>query len=258
MSKKILFYDIETTPLKAYIWRLGEQVVRHGQLIPGSKFTDVICIAYAWNDGKPAKVMDWGYDKQNSKPMLKAFDELIKQADVVIGKNSDRFDNKHLNTLRMIHGHAGMPDWIKYTDDLEKHMRKNFALPSNSLDYISDLLGLGGKVKMEFSDWIDIVERKDEASFKKMLKYNRKDVEDTRHVWEYCERHFEPKYKHPPKNPKAIANDDPHVCTHCGSQNLMRRGVKRTGGTSYQTYFCRDHHGYGGRKLVKVHDGEGG
>ena len=50
---KILYFDIETTPLKAYIWRPGDQFVGQNQLVEGSELTDIICIGYCWdNNGR--------------------------------------------------------------------------------------------------------------------------------------------------------------------------------------------------------------
>jgi hypothetical protein len=251
---KILFFDIETTPLKAYIWRLGKQVLRHDQLIEGADRYDIICITYCYNDGQKASVLHWDYEKQDSKPMLKEFDRLIKDADIVIGKNSDMFDNRHLNVHRMLNNHQGMPDWIKYTDDLEKQMRKHFgkALPSQSLDYISRILGYGGKVKMEFQDWINIVEKVPGAglkSFNKMLKYGMKDVEDTRAIWTYMEKHITPKHSR-----AAVMHN--MVCVNCGSSDIVKDGKKCAGGTMYQRFFCNTHGGYAGRVPIKTHSTE--
>lgn len=242
-KKKILFYDIETTPLMAYIWRPGKQVVRHQQLVEGAELTDIICLAYCWNDGKPAKVIGWGYEEQNSKPIIELFDELASQADIVIGKNSDRFDNKHMNTRRLIEGLPCSPEWTKYTDDLEKQIRKHFALPSYSLDYFSKLIGIGGKVSMQFGDWIDIVEQRDEKAYKKMLRYNKKDTEDTRAIWEYCEKHITPKYQMPAQ--KGVP-----TCKNCGGENLTKDGVRRQGKNTYQEYRCKDCVAYAGRWKV--------
>ena len=194
---KILFYDIETTPLKAWIWRLGKQQVFHDQLDEAYDRYDVICVTYCWNDGKPAKAIGWGYEDQDSSTIITRFDELKKNADVVIGQNSDNFDNRHMNTLRLWHGLKGEAEWTKYTDDLYKQIRKHFYLPSNKLDYLSQQLGLGGKNSMCRQDWIDIVEQNGRAgrqAYKKMLEYGKKDVEDTRAIWEYCSKHFEPKF----------------------------------------------------------------
>ena len=248
---RILYFDLETTPLQAWVWRMGDQTVRHGQLVTGRDSYDVICVTYCWNDGKPAKAMDWGFEEQNSKQMLADFDKLIIEADVVIGKNSDRFDNKHLNFHRMMNGQSGMPDWTKYTDDLEKQMRKHFgqALPSQSLDYISKILGLGGKIKMEMSDWINIVEKTEEENLgkkalAKMVKYGKKDVEDTRTIWEYVEAHITPKYN-------RSVNSEHGSCATCGSYDLIKNGIRRQGQIIYQTYRCNSHNGYAGRKTIK-------
>lgn len=240
---KILFFDIETTPLLAYVWRLGEQVVRHNQLADQADAYRIICISYAWNDDKPARTIDWGYKTQDSAKVIREFDKLIKQADIAIGKNSDKFDVKHINTQRFLNNLPPLPEWFDYTDDLEKQLRKHFIFPSMSLDYISEQLGLGGKMKMEFQDWIDIVEQKKEASFRKMCEYNRKDVEDTRTLWNRFQSHIKPKL-----NMANFYGD--FRCTNCGSQDLKKDGVRRSGKTTYQTFFCKSHNGYAGRVVI--------
>lgn len=240
---KILFYDIETKPLLAYIWRLGEQVVYHSQLAKWGYRYDIICISYAWNDGKPAKVIHWDYDKQDSSRVIKEFDKIIRQADITIGKNSDRFDIKHINSQRLIHDLPPLPQWMNYTDDLEKQIRKHFVFPSYSLDYISKELGLGGKLKMEMQDWVDIVEKRSRASFQKMLKYNRKDVEDTRTLWNRIQPHVTPKF-----NMATFYGD--FRCINCGGTDLKRNGIRYKGKTVYQEFFCRDHKGYAGRMVI--------
>lgn len=242
-APRILFYDIETKPLLAYIWRLGEQAVYHHQLADQGNAYGIICISYAWNDGAPAKTIDWGYKAQDSTKVIREFDKVIKQADITIGKNSDRFDVKHINTQRMLNGLPALPEWMDYTDDVEKQLRKFFVFPSYSLDYVSKVLGLGGKVKMEFGDWIDIVEQKNEKSFQKMLAYNRKDVEDTRAIWNKIRPHVKPKM-----NQATFYQD--FRCTNCGSQDLRKDGIRRLGKTTYQTYFCRGHNGYAGRVII--------
>ena len=243
---KILYYDLETSPLKAYIWGLGKQVVRHHQLDKARCQHGIICATYCFNDGKPAKAIDWGYEEQSTKKVVEEFDQIIKQADIVIGKNSDRFDNKMLNAARMFNGLPGYPQWTKYTEDLEKLMRRYFRLPSYALDYVSGQLGLGGKIKMEFQDWIDIVEKTPNglAAFKKMIKYGKKDVEDTRAMWLYMEEHFETKIN------IARYNDIDMGCRHCASINLKRNGTPVYSGIRYQEYVCTDCGRYAGRTTI--------
>ena len=243
----LLWYDIETSPLLAYVWRLGEQEVRHHQLAKPGESYGIICISYAWDDGKPAKTIDWGYEAQDTAKVIREFDKVIKQADVAIGKNSDRFDVKHINTQRLLNNLAPLPEWMDYTDDLEKQLRKYFIFPSYSLDYVSKELGLGGKVKMEFQDWVDIVEKKNRASFRKMCAYNRKDVEDTRTLWNKIAPHVRPKF-----NQATFYGD--FRCINCGSQDLTKDGIRHRGKSSFQTFFCRGHNGYAGR--IPITDSE--
>lgn len=234
---RVLFYDIETTPLKAYVWRLGEQVVRHDQLTDDGSMYNIICITYCWNDGQPAQHFDWGYEEQNSKNMIEQFDALINTADIIIGKNNKSFDDRHINTQRLLHQLPPLTGWGKKSDDLQVQMKKFFgkALPSQSLDYISKLLGVGGKIKMSLSDWVHIVEKTDEGSFHKMIEYGKKDVEDTRAIWDRVVGHIDPKFSAKPKDPK------PHGSCHmCDSTRLQSRGVRMTIQGKRQRYQCQD------------------
>lgn len=251
---KILFWDIETTLLQAWLFHLGDQTVRHTQLVEGRSRYGIICLSYCWNRG-PIHTLDWGYHLQSSEFILSKFDKLLEEADIVIGKNSDRFDIKHLNAQRMFYDRPGRPSFSKYTDDLEKQLRKYFALPSYSLDYISKELGLGGKDKMEFNDWVNIMvkdAKQGEKSYNKMLRYNRKDVKDTRDIWYYCEKHFDTKFNYG----KFInaQNDKDQIekllCKHCGHGNLVKNGIKYRNTTIYQRFYCRYHHGEAGYALI--------
>ncbi len=237
---------METKPLQAWVWGCGKQVVRHGQLVKDNDRYGIICITYCWNDNKPAQCIDWGYEEQDTGKVVKEFDEILKTADHVIGKNSNRFDNKMLNAARMFSGLPGMPDWVRYTDDLEVQMRRYFRLPSHSLDYISNQLGYGGKIKMDFQDWIDIVEKNPNGlkAFNKMLKYGKKDVIDTRDIWNQLSQHFEPKFN------TATFYDKDDVCKECGSDRIVKDGTRVSGFTKYQKYRCGACGKYAGRRAL--------
>ena len=235
---KILFYDIETTPLLAWVWSTGEQYIGHHQLHKDRNMWDIICITYCYNDGKPAKHIDFDYNKQDSKKLIQEFDKLVADADIVIGKNNKRFDDKMVNAIRMFHDLPCDASWIRYTGDLEKQMRKHFRLPSQSLDYISNKLGFGGKIPMVMQDWIDIVTRHPERglkAFKKMIKYGKKDILDTRNLWNYLEKHFEPIL-----HVGLLQDDEALRCRACGSEKLHYHDMRGTGLTMYYRYNCQD------------------
>jgi hypothetical protein len=244
---KILFYDIETTYLMARIWRLGEQRVTYKQLVDKYAVYDIICIAYCWNDGQPAKSLDWGRTAQDSSKMIERFDKLVQKADVVIGKNSDRFDNKHVNLQRMLHRLEAMPEWIQWTDDLEKQFRKHFYLPSQGLDYIlKHILKRPGKIPMQMQDWINVVEGRCPKALKMMKEYCINDAEETRLLWNYAESYLTPKH-----NAATVKSGE--ACTTCGSTDLSYTYKRTRGKTMFQYYYCNSHAGYAGKAPINRH-----
>ena len=246
---KILFYDIETTPIKAWIWRVGEQVIHHNQLDDDFNSTGIICIGYKWNDKRPARVIGWGYNEQNTKKVVEQFDKIASQADIVIGKNSDKFDIKHINTQRMIARLPGLPVYLNNTDDLEAQIRKYFWFPSYSLDYLSKaLLKNKGKIRMGFGAWTDIVSKKSRESYRKMLRYCKNDVKETYKIWKLTVSHFKPKF-----NMATFRQDI--CCRNCGSNNIKRNGVRHRGKTVYQMFYCNNHGGYAGEAPINLKKG---
>lgn len=241
---KILFYDIETKPLQAWIWRTGEQRILSTQLVNKHNQYDIICLAYSWLDSNKVYSLNWGYKNQNSKSMIQKFTKICREADIIIGKNNNRFDDKFINTLRLRHGLEGAPDLLEKVDDLEKQIRKYFYLPSFKLDYISEIFGYGGKEKVGFDDWINIVEKnptKGLQAFKRMIQYNIKDVKDTKKIWKKCSKYFKPKFN-------LSVHMQKEVCTHCGSTDIKRNGTTQIGLTKYQNYYCNNHGGFAGKK----------
>jgi len=259
---KLLIYDIETGLLKANLFRLGEQQIRHNQLDAAHKANSIICIAAKWYGEKKVTVFEGG-------DCVEQFDKLARQADVCLGKNSDRFDVKYINTARMMQGLAPYPEWMDTNEDLEKQLRKHFAFPSQSLDYISTLMGFGGKEHMEFQDWVDIsnykvlqqlgkktstntafvlfrqtarqVEQKGRQALKKMIHYNKKDVLDTESVLMQVLPYI--RLKHNASNKTG--------CVTCGSTQLVPTKMITKGQTRYQQFECLEHGGYGGKSTVK-------
>lgn len=253
---KILFFDLETRPLQAWIWGPGEQYVGHKNLVKDHDQFGIICIGYAWNDNKPAQCIDWGYGEQSTAKVVEEFDKIAATADLIVGKNSAKFDVKMLNACRMLAGLPGLPTWASSHDDLEQQMRKYFRLPSQSLDYISKQLGIGGKHKMEMQDWIDIVEENENGlkSLKKMVNYCKKDITDTRTLWQTLSQHFDSKFNNARFQGLGMA------CKHadCGSANIRNNGTRMAQGTKYQNYICSDCGRYAGKAAISMKTGKVG
>lgn len=69
-----------------------------------------------------------------------------------------------------------------------------------------------------------------------MVKYCKKDVEDTAKVWQKLSEHFDSKFN------MSKFTDERIVCKHadCGSSRLQSRGVRVTTTGKKKSYQCQD------------------
>jgi len=174
---KRLFWDIETSPCTAYIWRPGykirvpnENVIKKGA---------IICIAYKWEGKNKTHAMSWL--DGNDRPMVAAFLEVAKTADELVAHNGDKFDMKWVRTQCVRH-EIPAPPQLKTVDTLTI-CRRYFNFTSNRLnDIAQDLLG-DQKIHTEFEWWKEI-DQGNEETLKKMVRYCRKDVRLLEKVYE--------------------------------------------------------------------------
>jgi DNA polymerase elongation subunit (family B) len=221
---KILFLDIETSPNLAYVWGLWQQNVSINQMVNS---TEVICFGARWYGQRKVHFSSVHHDGKAG--MLKAIHELLDEADAVVGWNSAGFDMKHLR--REFIENDMLPPSPSKDIDLMKVARQQFKFPSNKLDYVSQKLGVGKKVKHSgFDLWVNCMAG-DEKAWREMKKYQLQDVNLLVDLYEK----FLPWIK---VNPNK--SWDLEACTNCGSTNLHARGLSRTVSAAYQRYQCQD------------------
>lgn len=168
--KKILFFDIETSPNLVLSWRIGREVsLSHDDIL---KERAIICLAYKWGHEDIIHSLEWS--KGNDKDMLEKFSKVIHEADIVIGQNSDRFDIKWLRTRCLYFG-IPFPEKLNSLDTL-KFAKAGFYFNSNKLDYLGHFLGVGKKIKTEYDLWKSIILENDKEAMNKMVKYCKEDV----------------------------------------------------------------------------------
>ena len=166
---KTLLLDIETTPIKAYVWGLWDQNVSIDQIIEP---TEMLCFGARWLDGKKVTFKSAHHD--GKKAMLEELHKMMDDADVLVGWNSAAFDHKHINREFLENG-MQPPSPVKDLD-LMSIVKANFQFPSNKLDYVAQKLGVGAKVKHSgFKLWINCMAG-DEKAWKEMKKYQIQDV----------------------------------------------------------------------------------
>jgi hypothetical protein len=242
---KLLTYDIETSHMLVRTFYIGNKVsIFHKQI---KKPSQVISIQYKWATDKKAKYLEWdslGNNEFDDSSMIEEFaHNVLSKADIVITQNGDRFDfitlNERAKALKL--------DILdqKPSIDILKLSRKSFRAASHKLDFRSQQQGLGGKIRMEDDDWVDIEERGVPAT-KKMIPYGLKDVEDTEKVmWNEL-----PYYKDLPvavekvilsflEKPEKIK----HVgvqCVKCKSTNTQKHGTHKNLKGLMQRHQCQD------------------
>lgn len=224
---KILMYDIETTPIQAYTWGLWDQNIGINQII---KPTELLCFGAKWYGQKKTIFKSVHHDGKEA--MLQEIHKLMDEADVLMGWNSESFDHKHLNREFLENGM--LPPSPSKDLDLMKVVKSQFLFPSNKLDYVSQALGVGAKVKHSgFDLWIKCMEG-DSKAWAEMKKYQIQDVALLGDLYDK----LLPWISNHPDHP--LHNDNADGCVACGSLKLERNGYAMTGTGKFPRYVCTD------------------
>lgn len=225
---KILFLDIETSPNLAHVWGLWQQNVGLNQLMD---VTEVLCWAAKWNNSDDM-IFDSVYISEKAS-MIKRMWYLLDEADIVVHYNGIRFDIPHLNREFLELG-ITPPSSYKQVDLLQTTKRQ-FKFPSNKLDYVSQVLGIGKKTShVGHQLWVKCMAN-DPAAWEIMETYNKQDVV----LLEELYVKLLPWIKGHPN--VALYNDpDTLQCTRCGSDKYTKQGFAYTGVSKFQQYKCKE------------------
>ena len=210
-KRRRLFFDIETSPNIGLFWEAGyKKNIDVSNIIQERA---IICICYKWEEEKEVYSLNWDA-KQNDKTMLQKFILVANQANELVGHNGDKFDLAWIRTRCLFHHIEKFP---KYTTiDTLKVARSKFRFNSNRLNYIADFLGLGQKIKTEYSLWKDILLKKDKVAMEKMIKYCKKDVILLEQVFNALKNHIAPKTHY-----GVIFGHYKGSCPECGSDDII-------------------------------------
>lgn len=220
---KILYFDLETTPILGYAWRKYKT-----NIFSIEEETGLLALSYAWNDKKPVV---FSTRTKTEKEMTKLLWELFDEADVLCAHNGDNFDIKFANKLFVRHGFKP-PGPYKKLDTL-KMARRYFRFDSNSLDDLAKFLLGDEKIKTEPGLW-KLCMNGNRTALRKMERYCKHDVVLQRNIYHA----LKPWHTgHPNHN---LYQGTTHSCPTCGGDKLQRRGFNHTRVGVYQRYQCRD------------------
>lgn len=226
---RILFYDIETAPGQAFVWSAKTRYVPHTMMIHPPF---MLCWAAKWAGNRtiissystPKEVLD-----KDDKRIVEELADLLREADIIVAHNGDRFDLPMLNNRILVHDLE--PLGPIQTIDTLKLARRDMRLMYNKLDHIAQELQLGNKISTSFDLWRDVYYG-DEKAMAKMLRYNKKDVTLLEQVFNKMKPHV--------KRLTRLIEGAGEFCPHCGAgaSLLIRRGFYRTQASTFVKYQC--------------------
>ena len=181
---KILIYDIETPRLKFWGWWSGNRYVNGNDLVGDSPA--IISISWKWLGEDKVHAAHWDLETQCDKGMMEEFLPHYNEADVVVGINNDKFDNRWINARAIFH-RLDVNHFVR-SIDVQKQAKRLLRLPSYSLKFLGRFFKLPaqklnheGLIMWEMIQEGTMEERVEYMG--KMIKYNVGDIIATEAVY---------------------------------------------------------------------------
>lgn len=216
-KRRIVLWDIETSPMELYAWGLTQYQKRvpHTNII---KDWHILCAA--WKDLGSKKVnavscFDSG-KKDDDYNVVKRLRDEFEDVDILIHHYGDRFDLPKLNARIIYHGLKPLPRLLTVDTKLLLQ-RSQIEFSSAKLDYLSKLLGRQGKIETDFSLWIRVVKGEKKA-MEEMVRYCKGDVEELEFVYKKIMPYL---IGHP-----VLASPFTNNCPKCNSPDVKQHKTR--------------------------------
>lgn len=228
-DKKILYFDIETSPNLGWFWKAGYKInIDYSQIIQERK---IICASYKWSGKDKVGHVTWD-SKQDDTPIVEKLTELMNQANLVIGHNGDNFDIPWIRTRAIMLGLKPNTDIVSL--DTLKLARSGFNFQSNRLNYLAKVLCGIGKLDTGGLDlWLEVWLKNNRSALKRMVAYCDNDVVILERVFE----RLLPYLNKLPKSFRDITNDRGQ-CPVCQGVTVYLNGIRTKSNIPYQRYKC--------------------
>lgn len=230
---RIGFLDIETKPIKAHVWDLWDQNIGIEMIIED---WSVLSWAFKWlgKDEIFYQDLSQNVDYTKDELIVRGVWELLDQADVVIGQNSDKFDIKKLQAKFEEYG-LGQPSYYKSIDTL-KIMKKHLGLTSKKLAFATDKYNKKyKKLKHDkypgVSLWLECLKGNQDA-WECMKEYNCWDVLSLEELYIDHLRKWDKSINY------GVYTGEKHCCANCGSTDLSEGEYSFTKTGAFKNYRC--------------------
>lgn len=219
-----LLYDLEITPILGWAYEKWDT-----NLIRVEEEPYIMSVSWKWLSDK--KVSNYCMkDDVDDMHLTRKLRDLLDDADVVVAHNARKFDNRVASARMLMHG-LDPPSPYKTVDTLTA-ARRYFRFPSNSLNDLCAMLGLGEKPKTTHASlWYDCISG-DEKAWKKMVKYNNQDVVLLERLYLRLRPYI--------TNHPNVSVSKEEGCPRCSSLHTEWRGYATTNLSTYHRFVCLD------------------
>lgn len=174
-NPKVLIYDIETSRGIFKAWWSGKRYIQSTDVI---REPAIISVAWKWLGEDKVYSEHWNLQTHCDRNMLERFLVHYNDADLVIGQNNDKFDNRWIGARAMKHKLRFNP--LVKSLDLMKMAKKHFRVLGYSMAYLTDFMNVERKQQHEGIIMWDMIEDgpmdKQMEYMDKMIDYNRQDI----------------------------------------------------------------------------------
>ncbi|WP_320535309.1 ribonuclease H-like domain-containing protein [Robbsia andropogonis] len=233
---RILFLDIETSPVLGYVWSLWKQNVGLNQI---HREWCILSYSAKWLGDDKVLYEDTfrQRNREDDKRLVRKLWRLMDAADIIVAQNGVKFDVKKIQARMILQGHPP-PSPFKVVDTMLE-ARKHFGFTSNKLEWLTDKLCTKYKKLKHgkfpgFELWKQYLAGNQEAA-DEMAKYNKYDVLSLEELYLVMRPWMQ---GHPNIGNYSDAAGEGPKCPHCGSENVRRRGLRYTQVGQYPRYHC--------------------
>lgn len=241
---KILIFDLEMAPMRAYVWKRWDQNISLEQTISES-FILSYSAKWVFDANIKSEVLTPREVKEcNDYRLVKSLWSLLNKADIVIAYNGNGADLPWLRSRCLVYGMPTLHPF--FSVDPCAIVKRNFGFSSNKLDAIAGYLGINHKLETNFSLWKECMEG-NESALSYLQEYNINDVK----ILEDIYLKLRPWIKNHPNMANIFDEDICPVCC-CEKYEVLYGEYYYTKVHKYQLYRC-DHCGtiFRDRKPIK-------
>jgi len=227
---KILLFDIETSPMEILTWGLYKQRPPYQNVV---KEWSILSWSAKWlfsSEIISQSVTTQEAINREDGSIIKRLWDLVDTANIIVGHNSNKFDIRKAN-VRFIKNNLPPPSSYQSIDTL-LISKRYFAFSSYTLDYLTNLFDLTGKMHTSFDLWKRCIAG-DKEALEEMRIYNEQDVRALEDLY----IKLRPWIKSHP-NLNLYVESENSICPNCGSDNLTFCGEYYTTVSRFNSFRC--------------------